>query len=108
MDNLRREQLIDNWNEEGRDDDTEWREDLTPEELDFVEGLDRRYDCGILKMASRILIMEKIRAKYSPAEIMELEGVGEHYRLRLRDGSLFLARLGNDNSLLLTEIDEVC
>ena len=54
------------------------------------------------------LIREKIRAQYSPAEIMELEGFGDHCRLRLRDGSLFLANLNNDNSLRLTEIDEVC
>lgn len=54
------------------------------------------------------LIREKIRARYSPAEIMELEAFGDHCRLRLRDGRLLLANLGNDNALRLTEIDEVC
>ena len=54
------------------------------------------------------LIREKIRARYSLAEIMELEGFGGHCRLRLRDGRIFLANLDDGNALRLTEIDEVC
>lgn len=107
MDNLRREQLREYWNEEALYGD-DWRDDLTPEELDYVSGLDQNYDRGILAMASVILIREQVRERFAPREILELETVGDHCRLRLKDGRMFLARLDRDNSLRLDEIDGVC
>ena len=107
MDNLRMEQLKEYWDEEdlyGED----WREDLTPEELDYVASLDRGHDRGVLVVPSAILILEKIRAQFTPSEIQELERGHDHYRLRLRDGHLYLARLDKDRQLRLDEIDEVC
>ena len=108
MDNLRREQLISYWNSEDVDDDYDWRDDLTPEELDFVASLDNRYERGILAAASAILVMDQIRAKFNPAAISELKAIGDHCRLRLRDGRLYLARLTSNNTLRLDELNEVC
>lgn len=107
MDNLRREQLTANWENECGGDES-WREDLTPEELDFIANLDNAYHRGTLAMASAILIREEVRARFRPSEILELETVFDHCRLRLRSGGLFLARLNADHSLRLDEIDEVC
>lgn len=107
MDNLRREQLRENWNEEALHGE-DWREDLTPEELDYVSGLDRNYNRGILAMASVILIREQVHARFARSEIQELETVYDHCRLRLRNGQIFLARLDRDRKLRLDEIDEAC
>lgn len=106
MDNLRREQLTASWENECGDD-MSWREDLTPEELDFIASLDNTYLQGTLAMASAILIQEKVRARFRPSKILELETAFDHCRLRLR-GGLFLARLNAGHSLRLDEIDEVC
>lgn len=107
MDNLRREQLITSWEAE-RNDEMDWREDLTPEELDFVASLDKTCCRGMLAMATAILVMEKIRERFTPKEILELKAVRDHCRLTLRDGRMYLVRLDEDRFLRLDEIDEVC
>lgn len=107
MDNLRREQLTANWENECGGDQG-WREDLTPVELDFIARMDCADSMRTLAMASSIPILEKIRARFRPSEILELETFSDHCRLRLRGGGLFLARLNADHSLRLDEIEEVC
>ncbi len=109
MDSERMEELRRFWNRESEDPETlEWRDELTPEELDVVSGWDTNYDNGVLAISSAILVRELICRSFSPQEIQEIETVHDHCRLRLRDGRLFLARLGADNSLRLDEIDGVC
>lgn len=109
MDEIRREHLLDNWNNETNEAWTqEWRDGLTPEELEYIAQLDGGYDKGVCSIAMAILTREKVREKYGPAEIRELKAVGDHCMLWLRDGRLFLARLGRDRELLLDEIDGVC
>lgn len=47
MDEVRREQLLDNWNDETDAPETqEWRDDLTPEELEYVDRLDNNFVTG--------------------------------------------------------------
>lgn len=109
MDNLRIEELRQLWDAESEAPETqEWRDDLTPEELDYVSGLDGSFRRGFLAMASAILVREKVRKRFSPMEIQELETVRDHCRLTLRDGRMFLARLDADRFLRLDEIDGVC
>lgn len=109
MDEIRREQLLENWDHETEAPETmEWRDDLTPEELEYIAQLDGQYDRGVCSLAMAILTREKVREKYGPAEIRELKAVGDHCMLWLRDGRLFLARLGRDQELLLDEVDGVC
>lgn len=109
MDEFRREQLLDNWNQEANEPESqEWREELTPEELEYVGQLDDQYDPGHLAICSAILVREKVRARFRPEEIAELETIRDHCRVRLRDGAMYLARLGRDRSLRLDEIDGVC
>ena len=109
MDNLRIEEIRRHWDRESENPESmEWRNDLTPEELDYVTAMDKSYRSGMLAMASAILVREKVHAQFSPREILELETVRDHCRLRLRDGRLFLARLDRDRNLRLDEIDGVC
>lgn len=109
MDEMRREQLLDSWNDETDDPETqEWRDDLTPEELEYVDQLDGDYHTGFRRICIHILLQAKIRQRYSPAEIRELEFTGEHCRLWLWDGSMYLARLALDGSLRLDPIDTTC
>lgn len=109
MDEIRKEHLLENWNQETNDPESqEWRDDLTPEELEYVNQLDDRYASGVLAICSAILVREKIRERYRPEEIAELETIRDHCRVRLRDGTMYLARLGRDRSLRLDEIDGVC
>lgn len=109
MDNERLEELRRLWNCEDDDPETlEWRDELTPEEMDVVSGWDTNYDNGVLALSSEILVRELIHRRFSPQEIQEIETVHGHCRLRLRDGRLFLARLGAGNRLRLDEIDGVC
>lgn len=109
MDDIRREHLFENWNQETNDPESqEWRDDLTPEELEYVNQLDDRYSSGVLAICSAILVREKVRERYRPEEIAELETIRDHCRVRLRDGTMYLARLGRDRSLRLDEIDGVC
>ena len=108
MDELCKTRLKDNWTHETSDPQTQaWREELTVEEHTYVSGLDRDYNKGILAICSAILVREKVRTRYRPEEILELETVYDHCRLRLRDGRTLLARLGRGNSLQLTEVQAV-
>lgn len=109
MDEFRREQLLDNWNQETNEPESqEWRDELTPEELEYVGQLDDQYASGYLAICSAILVREELRARFRPEEIAEVETIREHCRVRLRDGTIYLARLGRDRSLRLDEIDGVC
>lgn len=109
MDNERREYIRDLFYQETNDPESqEWRDDLTPEELEYVNQLDDRYASGVLAICSAILVREKVRERYRPEEIAELETIRDHCRVRLRDGTMYLARLGRDRSLRLDEIDGVC
>lgn len=109
MDNERREQLKNAWDRESEAPESmEWRDELSPEELDVVSQWDRSYSQGVLAMASAILVREKIRKLFDPRDVLELETIHDHCRLQLRDGRMLLARLDRDGSLRLDEIDEVC
>lgn len=109
MDELRREHLLDNWNHETDDPETrEWREELTPEELDFVAQEDDRYCAVVQASCTAILIRERVRQRFQPHEIEELTTIYDHCRLRLRDGRMFLARLDKGGGLTLNEIEEAC
>ena len=105
MDELRREDLAGLWNDE---EDEEWREDLTAEERDFLAGLDRQYNRGMLRMCENILTMEQIRKRFKPREIAEVKSLPGHCRLRLRSGELYNARLSKQHTLLLEAVDPVC
>ena len=109
MDNERREYIRELFYQETNDPESqEWRDDLTLEELEYIEQLDDRYEPGGLAMCSAILVREKVRGRFRPEEIAELETIRDHCRVRLRDGAMYLARLGRDHSLRLDEIDGVC
>ena len=86
----------------------EWREELTEEESAYVQARDKHYERGIAAMCSAILVRERVQQRYRPEEIAKLETIRDHCRVRLRDGSLYLARLGRDCTLRLDEIDGVC
>ena len=109
MDNERREYIRDRFYQETNEPESqEWRDDLTPEELEYVGQLDDQYDSGYLAICSASLVREKLRARFRPEEIAEVETIREHCRVRLRDGTMYLARLDRDCSLRLDEIDGVC
>jgi len=109
MDNERREELRRRLYQETNDPESqEWRDGLTPEELEYVHQLDDQYVSGVAAICSAILVRERVRAQFRQEEIEELETIHDHCRVRLRDGRLYLARLGQDNALLLDEIDGVC
>lgn len=109
MDDERREYIRDRFYQETNEPESqEWRDELTPEELEYVERLDGQFDTGTAAICSSILVREKVREQYRPEEIAELETIRDHCRVRLRDGSLYLARLGRDCTLRLDEIDGVC
>lgn len=101
MDELRKKELRENWSSETSE---VWRKELTPEELDYVAGLDRDYDRGILALCSAILVREKVRAQYTAEEILELKTVYDRCRVCLRDGRILLASLNRDGSLRLDEM----
>ena len=104
MDELRKTHLKESWSSETGEPWTQaWREERA-----YVSGLDRDYGRGILALCSAILVREKVRARYRPEEVLELETVYDHCRLRLRDGRTLLARLDADRALQLDEIDGVC
>lgn len=109
MDNERREYIRELFYQETNEPESqEWRDDLTPEELEYVGQLDDQYASGYLAKCSAILVREKVRARFRPEEIAEVETIREHCRVRLRDGTMYLARLDRDCSLRLDEIDGVC
>lgn len=106
MDELRKTHLKESWSSETGEPWTQaWREELAPEERAYVSGLDRDYGRGILALCSAILVREKVRARYRPEEVLELETVYDHCRLRLRDGRTLLAWLDRDGTLQLDEPD---
>lgn len=109
MDSTRREEIVIAWDGETEAPETqEWRDGLTLEELDFVETLDKGRRRDRLNLCTAILIMDKIRARYGPRDILELKAAGDHCMLRLRGGPLLLARLDGGQELRLDPIDEVC
>lgn len=109
MDDERREYIRDRFYQETNEPESqEWREELTPEELEYVGQLDDRYESGVLAICSAILVREELRARFRPEEIAEVETIRDHCRVRLRDGAMYLARLDRDLSLRLDEIDGVC
>lgn len=109
MDNSRRDELFQYWNEETEAPETmEWRDELTPEDLEYVGQLDEGYRTGMLSMCKVLLIRDEVRRRYQPQEILELESIRDHCRLRLRDGRLFLARWTEAGALRLDEIGEGC
>lgn len=109
MDETRREQLREQLYQETNDPESwEWRDELTPDELDYVETLDEQYITGVVALSSAILVREQVRARFRPEEIAELETIRDHCRVRLRDGRLYLARLDRNRELLLEELDGVC
>ena len=62
MDELRKEALLDNWNAETSEPESqEWREDLTEEEAALVESWDKKYSKGIYNLCSDILAAEEKR-----------------------------------------------
>ena len=105
MDELRREDLAGLWDDEA---DEERREDLAAEERDFLAGLDKQYNRGMLRMCENIITMELIRRRFKPREISEVTYLPGHCRLRLRNGELYKARLSKQHTLLLEAVDPVC
>lgn len=109
IDNDRREELRESLDKETNDPETQaWREELTPEELEYVSQLDEQYITGVAALCTAILVRERIRQKFRSREIQEIETIYDHCRLRMRDGRLLLARLAQDGTLQLDEIDGVC
>lgn len=109
MDDERREYIQSRFYQETDEPESqEWRDELTPEELEYVDQLDGRHESSVLAMCSAILVHEEVRARFRPQEIAEVETIQDHCRVRLRDGTMYLARLGRDGTLRLDEIDGVC
>lgn len=109
MDNERRLQILEDLDNETNEAWTqEWREYLTPEELDFVAQEEARYCEGIQALCTSMLIRERLRQRFQPQEIEELTTIHDHCRLRLRDGRMFLARLDKGGGLILDEIEATC
>ena len=79
----------------------EWRDELTPEEQAYVDREDDCYEYAVATMCSAILVMEQLRKKYQPEELLELKTFGDHCRVRLRSGEQYMARLGKDGGLVL-------
>ena len=97
--------LLASWKHETGDPETqEWREDLTDEARSFVDSLDDRYISGIAAMCSAVLVRERVRARFSPEEIKELETVYDHCVLRTRSGRQYIARLDKDGQIVLEEV----
>lgn len=109
MDNLRREELTQLWGDETNEEETQdWREELTPEERDFVAGLDAGYCRETRRLCEAILIRDKLRQRYSLCMIEELTTLGDCCRLRLRDGRAYLVTLDQDNDLKFQAVDDAC
>lgn len=54
------------------------------------------------------LILKAIFQQIDPGTIRDLIDLPDAIKVLLQDGGLFLARLNDDNSLRLDEIDGVC
>ena len=79
----------------------EWRNELTPEERAYVDQQDGCCEQAIAAMCSARLVVERLRKKYKPEELLELKTFGDHCRVRLRSGEQYMARLGKDGGLVL-------
>ena len=109
MDSLRREELAALWSQEmDNPESLEWREELTPEERDFVAGLDGGYNRGVRRVCENILIREKLRQRFRPDMVEELTALKDCCRLRLRDGQVYLVRLTDDSDLAFQAVDTAC
>ena len=105
MDKTRKEAI--DWclaRETSEPDTQAWREELTAEESAYVQARDEHYERGVAALCSAILVRERVRQRYRPEEIAELETRGDHCRLRLRSGEMFLARWAPDGGLRLEKI----
>lgn len=102
MDKERKTQI--DWcldNETNDPETQEWRDGLTPEEQEYVDQQDDHFEQAIAAMCSAILVVERLRKKYKPEELLELKTFGDHCRVRLRSGEQYMARLGKDGGLVL-------
>ena len=109
MDDTRREALTRLWGDETNAEESQsWRESLTPEERDFVAGLDGGFRSGARRLCEAIVIRDKLRQRYSPGMIEELATLRDCCRLRLRDGRVYLVRLSRDNALKFQAVDDAC
>ena len=71
MNDERREYIRNQLYQETGDPESQaWRDELTPEEMEYVERLDGRYATGIAAMCAAILVREKVRERYRPAEVV--------------------------------------
>jgi len=105
MDDTRRKELEYLWNEER---DTEWRDMLTTEELNFVATLDEIYAKGVRRICSGILIQEKLRLIFGAGEVTEMTELADHWRIALRSGNAYDVRLAHNGRLQFLPIDAVC
>jgi len=109
VDNDRRNEIMENLAHETEAPCTqEWRDELTAEELDFVAQQSDQYCRSVCAICSATLVRERLRRRFPPRDLLEVETVWDHCRVRLRDGRLLLARLEKDGGLRLDEIDGVC
>ncbi len=102
MDKERKAQI--DWclnNETNAPETQEWRDGLTPEEQEYVDQQDNHFERAIAAMCSARLVVERLRKKYKPEELLELKTFGDHCRVRLRSGEQYMARLGKDGGLVL-------
>jgi hypothetical protein len=102
MDKERKAQI--DWclnNETNAPETQEWRDELTPEEQEYVDQQDNHFERAIAAMCSARLVVERLRKKYKPEELLELKTFGDHCRVRLRSGEQYMARLGKDGGLVL-------
>ena len=79
----------------------EWRDELTPEEQEYVDQQDNHFERAIAAMCSARLVVERLRKKYQPEELLEIKTVHDHCRVRLHSGEQYMARLGKDGGLVL-------
>ena len=84
MDKERKAQI--DWclnNETNAPETQEWRDELTPEEQEYVDQQDDHFERAIAAMCSARLVVERLRKKYK------------------RSGEQYMARLGKDGGLVL-------
>ena len=102
MDKERKAQI--DWclnNETNAPETQEWRDELTPGEQAYVDREDDCYEYAVAAMCSARLVVERLRKKYKPEELLELKTFCDHCRVRLRTGEQYMARLGKDGGLVL-------
>ena len=102
MDKERKAQI--DWclnNETNAPETQEWRDGLTPEEQAYVDQQGNHFERAIAAMCCARLVVERLRKKYKPEELLELKTFGDHCRVRLHSGEQYMARLGKDGGLVL-------